>query len=255
MEVKKILEFFDSNVPLSLSYDAQKNVGFYDNSGLLIDCAEQTDSVVCALDLTSELVDYAISVGSKLIITHHPVIYRGVKKVDGVYVKAIKNGISIYSAHLNFDSASGGIEDTLAKFAGAISQPQIIKYVNETNGFGRKFFVNEQTAESVVNSLIAQLPSQNYMFYGNKEQVVKRVATFCGAGLGEDGVNSASDCDMLISADMQHHVILSALEQGKCVLQLTHYASEAFAMKAFVTELFEKGLKIKNYFYLDKRFL
>ena len=254
MEIKKILEVFNSFAPLSLSDDAIKNLGFYDNSGLILDCGGDTDSVVCALDLTDEVVDYAILVGAKLIITHHPAIYRAIKNVNGTYVKAIKNGITVYSAHLCLDTANGGIEDTLASFAGA-NQTEVLQKVNETNGFGRKFVVANQTAESVVNALIANLNTDKYMFFGDKNTLVNKVATFCGAGLSEQGIASASDCELLISADISHHVLLSALNQGKCVLQLTHYASEVFAMQKFVKELFENQLKMKYYFYTDKRFL
>ncbi len=254
MEIKKILEVFDSLAPLSLSDDAIKNLGFYDNSGLLVDCGGDTQSVVCALDLTDEVIDYAVSVGSKLIITHHPAIYRAIKNINGTYVKAIKNGITVYSAHLCLDTATNGIEDCLACFAGAESS-EILQNVNPTHGFGRKFLVKSQTAESVVNELIAKLSTNKYMFFGDKSATVNKVATFCGAGLNEQGIASARDCELLISADISHHVLLSALNQGKCVLQLTHYASEVFAMKKFTQELFENQLKMKYYFYTDKRFL
>ena len=254
MEIKKILEVFNSLAPLSFSDDAIKNLGCYDNSGLLIDCGGETNSVVCALDLTDEVVDYAIKVGAKLIITHHPAIYRAIKNVNGTYVKAIKNGITVYSAHLCLDVANNGIEDNLALFAGA-KQSEILQKVNEGHGFGRKFDISPKTAENVVNELIATLSTDKFMFFGDKNSVVNKIATFCGSGLSEQSIYLARDCDLLISADISHHVLLSALNQGKCVLQLTHYASEMLAMKHFVKELFENQLKMKYYFYTDKRFL
>ena len=254
MKVKEVLQQFDKLAPLSLSHDAQKNIGFYDNSGLILDCATDTESVVVALDFTDDVIEYAKEVGAKLIISHHPAIYKGIRSVTGSYVKAIAAGITVYSAHLNLDSANGGIDDTLARFAGA-KDTRILTHVNETNGFGRVFSVPETTCENLVNRLIAQLHTDKYMFFGNKDKKVNTVATFCGAGLGEEGISNASEADLLISADIQHHVLLAALNQGKCVLQLTHYASEAFAMKTFVEELFEKEINIKCYFYVDKRFL
>ena len=254
MEIKNILEKFNELAPLCFSFDAQKNLGHYDNSGMILDCASQTDSVVCALDFTNEVVDYAISVGAKLIITHHPAIYRGIKSVSGTYVKAIENGITVYSAHLNLDVASGGIDDGLASLAGA-KQTQTLTYVNETNGFGRRFSVEPQTAESVVNALIGKLSATKYMFFGDKNKTISTVSTYCGAGLGEQDVYKAEGVDLLISADIPHHVLLAALNSGKAVLQLTHYASEAFAMKNFVEEKLQKQLEIKCYFYVDERFI
>ena len=253
MEIKKVLEAFNEVAPLSLSFDAQKNLGHYDNSGLILDCSTETDCVVCALDLNDDVVDYAISVGAKLIITHHPAIYRGIKSVSGTYVKAIKAGITVYSAHLNLDSATNGIDDTLASFAGAKSS-QIITPVNETNGFGRIFSIEPTTAENVVNSLIATLSTDKYMFFGDKNTVVDTVATFCGAGLGESEASSVN-AQLLISADIPHHVLSAGLNSGKCILQLTHYASEAIAMKKFVESVFANKISIKCYFFTDKRFL
>ena len=253
MEIKKILEAFNEVAPLSLSFDAQKNCGHYDNSGLILDCAEETDSVVFALDLTNEVVDYAVSVGAKLIITHHPAIYRGIKSVSGTYVKAISAGITVYSAHLNLDAAVNGIDDTLASLAGA-TETEIIDYVNETRGFGRKFSISPTTAESVVNRLIRALSTDKYMFFGNKNAVVDSVATFCGAGLNEQSASTVN-AQLLISADIPHHVLLAGLNSGKCILQLTHYASEAIAMKHFVENSFANKINIKCYFFTDKRFL
>lgn len=254
MEINQILNCFNQFAPLSLSDDAIKNLGYYDNSGLILDCGGDTDCVVCALDLTNEVVDFAIQKGAKLIITHHPAIYRPIKNVGGTYVKAIKHGISVYSAHLCLDSASGGIDDILASFAGA-NECEIIQNVNENHGFGRKFSIQPKSAQTVVNSVIAQLSTDKFMFFGDKNTLVSKVATFCGAGLSEQGIKSASDCQLLISADISHHVLLSALDNGKCVLQLTHYASEVFAMQKFVKDFFENKLNMNYYFYIDKRFL
>ncbi len=254
MEIKKIIAEFDELVPLSLSFDAQKKLSYYDNSGLILDCSSETDCIVCALDLTEEVVDFAIEKGAKLIITHHPAIYRAVKSVGGVYVKAISAGISVYSAHLNLDVASFGIEDGLASFAGA-KQSEIMTFVNDDHGFGRMFFIEPITAETVVNRVIEALSTDKYMFFGDKNKTVSCVATFCGAGLSEQDVYLAKDADLLISADISHHVLLAALNCGKAVLQLTHYASETFAMKKFIEQIFEKKINLKCYFYTDKRFL
>lgn len=254
MEIKSILEKFNELAPLSYSFDAQKNLGHYDNSGMILDCAKETNSVVCALDLTNEVVDFAISVGAKLIITHHPAIYRGITRVSGTYVKAIENGITVYSAHLNLDVASGGIDDGLASLAGA-KEAQTLTFVNESKGFGRRFNIEPQTAESAVNALIGKLSTTRYMFFGDKSKTVSTVSTYCGAGLGEQDVYKAEGVDLLISADIPHHVLLAALNSGKAVLQLTHYASEVFAMKNFVEEKLQEQLEVKCYFYVDERFI
>lgn len=92
------------------------------------------------------------------------------------------------------------------------------------------------------------------MFFGNKNRRIKRVASFCGAGLDEQAVIKSENEDLLVSADIPHHVLLAALEKNKCVLQLTHYSSEAFAFERYAKKLCEK-LKIKTRFYFDERFI
>lgn len=255
MKIKDIIDIYENAAPIALSFSAQKNVGAYDNSGLLIDGGEsETPCVICALDLCDGMVNLAIEKGAKLILTHHPVIYRAIKKIDGLYAKVIKNNITVYSSHLNLDSADGGIEDRLAKICGEKNNAAINEYIDEKHGFGRIFEVAEEAAESVVNRVIGGLSTKKYIFYGDKNMPVKRVGSFCGAGLNEAAANMADNCDLYISSDMQHHVILSLLERGKCVLQLTHYASEVTPMRLFIENLFkDKG--VDYYFYIDERFM
>lgn len=254
MKIKQIAEILDEYIPLNLSDAACSVLGAYDNSGLLIDCGGETDCVLFALDLCSGAVEQALKCGAKMIITHHPAIYKPIKHVDGLYAKCIASGISVYSAHLCLDIAVGGIEDCLAEFFGA-KNVKILESVTQTNGFGRAFDVEPTTFEGICNAFAKKFNANKFMSFGQKDKIITRAATFCGAGLDEGAIKRACDCDLLISADIQHHVLLAALEQGKCVLQLTHYSSEVFAMKKFAEKLCSQKIKINNCFYLDERFL
>lgn len=254
MEIKQIAEILDEYIPLNLSDAACSVLGVYDNSGLLIDCGGETDCLLFALDLCSGAVEEAVQCGAKMIITHHPAIYKPIKHVDGLYAKCIANGISVYSAHLCLDIANGGIEDGLAEFFGT-KNVKILESVIQTNGFGRAFDVEPKSFEEICRSFTQTFNLSKFMAFGKKNAVITKVATFCGAGLDESAIKRAYDCDLLISADIQHHVLLAALEQGKCVLQLTHYASEVFAMKKFAQKLCDQKIKINNCFYFDERFL
>ena len=71
------------------------------------------------------------------------------------------------------------------------------------------------------------------MVYGNLNEKVTKMATFCGAGLDESEIDLSSDCDLLLSADIKHHIILKALSMGKKLIEVTHYSSEFYGFNKF----------------------
>ncbi|MDR0560295.1 MAG: Nif3-like dinuclear metal center hexameric protein [Prevotellaceae bacterium] len=97
----------------------------YDNAGLIVGSPEiQTSSAVLCFDVTEDVVNEAIERGSGLIVSHHPVIFEGLKKINGtgaterIIIKAIQNNIAIYASHTNLDSVRGGINTVLAEKLG-----------------------------------------------------------------------------------------------------------------------------------------
>ena len=258
MRIDEILRIMNEKAPLSLSAAACSVLGAYDNSGLLIEGREkETEGVVFALDLNRAVVDLAEKSGYKLIITHHPAIYRPIKTIScGVYTRCIESGITVYSTHLSLDSAKAGIDDGLALLCGArnVDDLKILENTVDGRGFGRSFKVEKTTFSERVRSIVSAIGTKKYMAFGDPETEITAVASFCGAGLDENLIAVAIDCEMLVSADIPHHVLLNALEKGKCVLQLTHYASEAIAMLEFARKTCDEN-NIKYRFYLDERFM
>lgn len=253
MLIKEIIATAETFAPLSYSFSAIEK-GYYDNSGLLIGSDEnETQNVLFALDLNKSVLKTAQELGARLIFTHHPAIYKPIKCVSGVLADCLSSGISVYSAHLNLDVARGGIEDGLCKLLGG-KNAEIKEIITENVGFGRTFCVEPKTLKQFVCEFTEKIGVKKYMLFGDEKRVINKVSSFCGAGLDEFAALEKNDVDLLVSADISHHVLLAALENDKCVLQLTHYSSEAFAFKAFAEKLCEK-LKIKLHFYLDERFL
>ena len=112
--VYDIYSYFDSIAPFSTQEE-------WDNSGILVGCdkAAVTKAVLC-LDVTKSIVRFASDIGAELIISHHPVIFGGIKSVksgDAVY-ECVKNGIAVLSAHTCFDKAANGINTNLCKRLG-----------------------------------------------------------------------------------------------------------------------------------------
>ena len=105
-KVKDVMAVIEEFAPLALQEK-------WDNSGLCIGSPEdKVSSVLLGLDCTPELVDEAIACGADMIVTHHPLIFSGLKKISAedlvgeAVVKAIRAGISVYAAHTSAASAS-----------------------------------------------------------------------------------------------------------------------------------------------------
>ncbi len=130
----------------------------YDNSGLIIGSPSQKVSgVLLSLDCTEEVVDEALELGANLIISHHPIVFKGLKKINGknyverTIIKAIKNDIAIYAAHTNLDNFKYGVNYEIAKRLG-IQNPKILLPTSNTL---RKlvFFCPEDEAEHVKQAI------------------------------------------------------------------------------------------------------
>jgi len=105
----------------------------YDNAGLLTGSKNQEiTGVLISLDSTEAVIDEAISLGFNLIISHHPIIFRGLKKITGsnyverTIIKAIKNDIALYAIHTNLDNVKNGVNKKIADKLG-LADVRILK--------------------------------------------------------------------------------------------------------------------------------
>ena len=118
MKIKEITSFLEEIAPLSF----QEN---YDNCGLIVgDNTNVVNSVLITLDCTEDVVDEAIETGCNFIIAHHPIVFSGIKNLNGknyverVIIKAIKNDIAIYAIHTNLDNVAHGVNTKIAEKLG-----------------------------------------------------------------------------------------------------------------------------------------
>lgn len=104
----------------------------YDNSGLITgDREAEVSGILCSLDVTEAVVEEAITRGCNLIVAHHPIVFKGLKRLTGqnyverTVILAIKNDIAIYAIHTNLDSVYQGVNQKIAQKIG-IKQTQIL---------------------------------------------------------------------------------------------------------------------------------
>jgi dinuclear metal center YbgI/SA1388 family protein len=115
MTIKELTDYLEKIAPLSYQED-------YDNCGLIIgDSNAEITNVLVSLDVTLEVIEEAIAKKCNLIIAHHPLIFKGLKKLNGKnfieksVIKAIKNDIAIYAIHTNLDNVTNGVNFKIAE--------------------------------------------------------------------------------------------------------------------------------------------
>ena len=253
MTIETVFSTIEKYAPLKLSSDFQAMINGYDNSGIIAGVKGDIKGVLFTLDLTLESVRKAIDNNCNLIVTHHPAIYSPIKVVDGALLSAIQSNIGVISMHLNLDCAKQGIDYFLANGLGAKNQ-EIIYNLGNDCGYGRNFEVSE-TAKSLKQNYINTFETQNVMFFGDANKKINKVASFCGSGLDIAEIELAKDVDIYISSDIKHHVILYALEKGKCVMNVSHYSSEVYGYKQFFNQIKGKLNGLNCVFYENGKML
>jgi dinuclear metal center YbgI/SA1388 family protein len=115
MKIKEITQFLESIAPLTLQES-------YDNAGLIVGNMEsECSGIITSLDVTEEVIKEAILRKCNLIVAHHPIIFKGLKKINGknyverTVIEAIKNDIAIYAIHTNLDNILEGVNHKIAQ--------------------------------------------------------------------------------------------------------------------------------------------
>ena len=217
MTVEKIYEFLNKKFPVNTAAD-------YDNPGLLIgDKTADAKSAVLALDCTSSAVDLAVKSGAKLIITHHPVIFKGlksIKKGDLVHT-LIENGISVISMHTNMDVCENGVNDALCRTLGLCDVMPVTGY--DSLCF-RKGTLKEEMSSDDFAAFISKKLNTPVKYVG--ERSIKTVAVCSGSGSDytEDALNAG--CDALVTSEVKHSIFLDAAEKGFALIDAGHFNTE-----------------------------
>ena len=224
MKVKDIIEVIEEFAPLSLQEG-------WDNSGLCIGSPEDpVTSVLFGLDCTPELVDEAASCGADMIVTHHPLIFSGLKKISPdnkvgeAVIKAIKAGISIYAAHTSADKVIAGVSGAMAARLG-LENVRILDEDGDGTGLG------------VVGDLPRPLTSDEAVAFVKErfglkmmktsrplEGMISRVAMCGGSGGSLIGAAMRSGAQLYISGDISYHNFFTA--DGFMIMDIGHYESE-----------------------------
>ena len=224
MKVRDIIAVIEDFAPLSIQEG-------WDNSGLCVGSPEaEVSSVLFALDCTESLVDEAIECGADMIITHHPLIFSGLKKISpedqvgAAVIKAIKNGISIYAAHTNADKVVAGVSGAMAAKLGLVDV-QILDEDGEGTGLGVVGNLSQPLAVESVMSLVKDRFSLKVLKSSKPlDGMITRVAMCGGSGGSLIGAARKSGAQLYISGDISYHNFFTP--EGFMIMDIGHYESE-----------------------------
>ena len=256
MKADELLCLLEKIGPLSLSRELCSKYGYYDNSGIIVDCGEEITGVLFSLDLSRGALEEAKRRRLNAIVTHHPAIYGGIENISvtspstSLIADCIRWGISVISMHLNFDAAPEGIDYHLMLGLGGEAADIMQKL--SCGAYGRVYDITPRRMADYADYVGQRFSSRRIIFYGDENRIIRRVASFCGAGADDEAIAFAKEkgADLFVSSDIKHHVITALSANGMNVMQLTHYASENYGFKAIYIKITE-GLNVPAAYYCD----
>ena len=242
MTIRSLYAALDARFPRSLSCD-------WDNDG--ISCAPDLNApvtgILVALDPTEDAVGAAIESGCNVLLTHHPMLFRGLKTVDGhdtgsrKVIRLIQNGITAMAFHTRLDAADGGVNDALAARLGLAD---VEPFGDNSNPAGKPIgrvgnLPCEMTADEFIESVKTALELPALVFAGCGKPV-RRVAVLGGAGDDDIYAAVAAGADTYITGELRYHQLCDAPYGEINLIMAGHYHTEApvlDVLSALCTEL------------------
>ena len=233
MKVNELTGWLESNFPAAVAED-------WDNVGLLTGDDENSVShVFLALDLTEEVLDEAIQTGADMIVTHHPMIFSGIKKINNhsftgrKIIRLVRHGISYYAMHTNYDIL--GMADLSARYL-ELSDTRVLSATGEKDGepigFGRVGNLSREMKLRDYALLVKEnLKLSDVKVYGNLEQIVKTAAVCTGSGKSMIPDVLSAGADVYVTGDIDHHTGIDAVAQGLAIIDAGHYGTEYIFME------------------------
>ena len=228
MTVNELSRYMNDRIPRELSCS-------WDNDGLMC-CPDGSRAVKKALfcmDVTPDAIDHAIEGEFDVIISHHPLIFRGVKSVAGDLgipariIKLIKNDISVMSYHTRFDAVDGGVNDALAELFELQNVEKVICEGIELMRVGE--LPEELDLEHFAAVVCAKLGCE-HLNYASNTGKVKRLAVVGGGGGSYIREAAAAGADTYLSGELGYHNMTDCKDYRINLVEAGHYFTERVAL-------------------------
>lgn len=222
MTVREIYDSLIERIPDALAEA-------WDNDGLMCasDDTREVKRALVTLDVTEEMVDYAIAGGIDLIISHHPLIFKPLKNLtedDHIarkVIKLIKHDIAVISFHTRADKVEGGVNDTLCEIIGIKNAVPFGE-----GGLGRIGELDEELSMEDFSYLLKGLLDCDGVKVADACIPVQRVAVVGGDGKSYLGAALEMGADTFVSGRIGYNVMAEASEMGINLLEAGHFFTE-----------------------------
>ncbi len=237
--VSDIIQFVEALAPPLLAEE-------WDNVGLLLgDADDSVKAVMTCLTLTPDVAEEAIQRHAGLVITHHPILFRAVKRLtrdtpEGRMLwDLIRAGVAVYSPHTSFDNGKGGINQWLAE---ELELENIAPLRPQEDcpsvGSGRWGELTEPVSWTEFQKKVCdQLQIERFQSVGSQAISVRRVGIACGAAAEFLRDAHRLGCEAFITGEARFHACLEARSLGIGLVLLGHYASERPALEMLAERL------------------
>lgn len=252
--VKDVAEAIEKTVPKTLQED-------WDNSGLNVGFEDtEVNGILTCLEVDKKIIAEAKELGCNLIVTHHPLLFSGVKTIvegdttGSILMELIQSGISVYSCHTPFDKVKDGNNDALASLLGLkdirtlngskVGTPdKMLENITEADigriGSFSKAMRLSEIAEIVCEKL--KLKRENVRVVGDMNTEIQKVGMCTGAGSDLVWMAREQGCRLFVTGDVKYHEAQDAKAMGIALIDAGHYGTEK-AFGALMKEKLDKVL-------------
>jgi dinuclear metal center YbgI/SA1388 family protein len=246
MKVGDITAVLESFAPLNIQES-------WDNSGLIIGSPEdEVHGVLVGFDCTSALIEEAVERGCDMVVTHHPLIFKGMSRIDGkdpvgaAIIQAVRSGVAVYAAHTTADKVITGVSGAMARRLGLKNVSIMVPEGDGTVGLGIigefPFPMDGSEALHYVQGKFG-LP----VIKSSKplEEKITRVALLGGSGGSEIALARARGAQLYITADISYHNYFTP--EGFMIMDVGHFESEVEIVDIFVAQIRKKFPTFASY--------
>ena len=209
MNCRKLIDLLEMEVPLETAES-------WDNPGFLVgDKEKEIKKVLVVLDITNEVVEYAIKEQVDFILAHHPVIFSKISRctsddfLQNKLLKLISHGICAYGMHTCYDVCRMGNEKAQGKGIG------ITAYIE-----------GDVTVGEYAKKVKEAFSLESVMVFGDSNTKISKIAIVPGSGRSMISTAKQTGADVFLTGDIGHHEGLDAIDMGMCVIDAGHYGLE-----------------------------
>ena len=221
---RELYAYLDSVIPKSLSCD-------WDNDGLM--CCNMPDSgvrrLLITLDITDDVIEYAKSAGFDTIISHHPLIFKGIKALNaenGVSKRLfalIDGNITAMSFHTRLDAVTDGVNDALSE---VLELTGVRAFYSEGVSIGRVGELQRPMNPGELALFIKNKLHAPYVNFNGGRDVIKTLAVLGGAGKDEITAALQTGAQAYLTGELGHHALTDAADYDITLFEAGHHFTE-----------------------------